>query len=170
MDIFPKDELGREIVDVAALNPVMHYTPDDLYAAEAYSELDSLAADSQSYSEDMRFYLDEPSHLAAELIGSEGMGLTAIYTREAPYLGHFQNGLTWYMPETKQETGEFHRIRTNVITSIMPILYSAEDDDTGTMLSGWYLITTASRHSYLVYFSLQNPEYIPLRPNPPVLQ
>lgn len=40
-DIFSKDGLGREIVDLAALNPVMRYSTDDIYAAEGYREIDS---------------------------------------------------------------------------------------------------------------------------------
>lgn len=169
MDIAARDLLDREIVDIAAYNPVMALTPDDIWLEDAYREIDSLSDDSQTYSEDMRFWLDEPSHLATEHIGNEGMGLTTIYSREMPYMGYFQNGMTWYMPETEKETGEFHRIRTNLVTNIIPLLFTAEEGKNERFLAGWYLITTASEHRYLVFYSPQNPEYIPLRPNPPVL-
>lgn len=42
MNNFPQDELGREIEDVSALNPQMHYTPDDIYAGEVYKEIDAI--------------------------------------------------------------------------------------------------------------------------------
>ena len=109
--------------------------------------------------------LEEARIAAADIVGERNAAyMTVIYTRELPHTLNYQNGLVWYPHETVPDQGEFHRIRTNLVETYFALLYTLESEH-----AGWYLVHTLSGHDYIVYCSPNNPEYTPLRANPPQL-
>lgn len=110
-------------------------------------------------SENSRKYLDTAVFAAMEAGFIPSQIKDTIYTREEPVRYLPQNGLHW-----NPQTETLRRIGTSPVRKAVYLVGTDEPGGEEERLYGWYLIET-HYSVYLVYFSPQNPEYIPLRPD-----